>query len=180
LLSYRSLWRFFTFLFFFKFLIYIHIIFFFQTRFFIGILFVRGLYAPSYISNCTFKRIITLNNETRAAVISIESVNYLYFTIDRCAFIDFINVSHEIISISTYSFFFRITRTRFENNHPEGIRDVYVSSYYPQSLNEPLMLSSCSTSQPSNTRVCDTFRCFPELQDDCSEDIVFFFFSFII
>jgi hypothetical protein len=140
---------------------------------------------PCGITNSTFRNITALRDMNVGSAIALDYFNCIYFFIDRCIFVNCEGSSHSVIFIYPSSYFFPITRTRFENNSGDLYdvsSDISCTIYESVESVEQLFSSSCSTSssQRSNGKVwCYPDTSMGELLVDCPDDMVFLI-SFII
>jgi hypothetical protein len=138
---------------------------------------VIGEFTTSGILNCTFKKIASFGKHINRCAVCINTVNYMDFTVDRCIFSQCSGGMVGALLFGSYTFFVQITRTRFEdnfgnepNNFASDIKSII--PFNSVTWNVSFTLSSCSTSQPRNRRMCYNYSCLRELLNDCTDYIV--------
>jgi hypothetical protein len=99
--------------------------FFLDINCFVGIMDVNGKLYSSSITNCIFIGIYSLCEICYGGVLCLDTSNYLNFIIDSCIFSKG-NVTQGTFIYNVYGFF-RIFRTRFEDDLLVGGHSLYTS-----------------------------------------------------
>jgi hypothetical protein len=123
--------------------------------------------------NDTFRKIISLRSVCYGSVMCVDTADYSNFVMDRCIFAQCNATFSGAIHLGTSTFFFPITRSRFEDNYSTRGLDIGIhSNCYSNSSNKELTSSSCSLSGPPYSRVMCLNNYLQELWNNCSDDIV--------